>query len=110
MRVLTAAEAQAMEPNLACTAALHSPTTGVIDSHAYMLALQGEAEHAGAMFVFSSPVLAGRVTGDGIEIEVGGADPMQLGCALLINSAGLHAPSLARKITGMPTQLNPGEY
>jgi L-2-hydroxyglutarate oxidase LhgO len=110
MRLLTAAEAQAMEPNLACTAALHSPATGVIDSHAYMLALQGEAEHAGAAFVFLSPVTAGRITGNGIEIEVGGAEPTRLACNLLVNSTGLRAPSFARSIAGMPSQLIPGEY
>ncbi len=110
MRLLTAAEAKAMEPNLACTAALLSPATGVIDSHAYMLALQGAAEHAGAAFVFLSPVAGGRASGDGIEIEVGGAEPMRLGCNLLVNSTGLRAPSFARKITGMPSQLIPGEY
>ena len=110
MRLLTAAEARAMEPNLHCTAALHSPSTGVVDSHAYMLALQGEAEHAGAVFVFYSPVTGGRVTEDGVEIEVGGAEPMRLGCNLLVNSAGLHAPALARSIAGMPSQLIPGEY
>ena len=49
MRVLTAAEAIAMEPNLRCTSALLSPATGIIDSHAYMLALQGDAENAGAV-------------------------------------------------------------
>jgi L-2-hydroxyglutarate oxidase LhgO len=110
MRVLTAAEAQAMEPNLACTGALLSPTTGVVDSHAYMLALQGEAEHAGAMFVFHSPVLSGRADTDGVEIEVGGAEPMALRCRLFVNSAGLHAPALARAIAGMPRQLIPQEY
>ena len=61
MRVLTAAEAIAMEPNLRCTSALHSPATGVIDSHAYMLALQGDAENAGAVCVFLSPVIGARV-------------------------------------------------
>jgi L-2-hydroxyglutarate oxidase LhgO len=110
MRLLTAGEARAMEPNLQCTAALLSPTTGVLDSHACMLALQGEAEHAGAVFVFHSPVTGGRVIEDGVEIEVGGAEPMQLGCNLLVNSAGLHAPALARSIAGMPSQLIPGEY
>jgi L-2-hydroxyglutarate oxidase LhgO len=110
MRLLTAAEARAMESNLSCTAALHSPTTGVIDSHAYMLALQGEAEHAGAAFVFHSPVSGGRATDNGTEIEVGGAEPMRLGCNLLVNSAGLHAPSFARSIVGMPSQLIPREY
>jgi L-2-hydroxyglutarate oxidase LhgO len=82
MRVLSAAEARAMEPNLSCTAALHSPTTGVIDSHAYMLALRGEAEYAGATFVFHSPVSGGRATDHGVEIEVGGTEPMRLGCAI----------------------------
>ncbi len=110
MRVLTAAEAIALEPNLACTGALFSPATGVVDSHAYMLALQGEAEHAGAMFVFHSPVLSGQVTAEGVEIAVGGAEPMRLACRLFINSAGLHAPKLARGIAGMPRQLIPQEY
>jgi L-2-hydroxyglutarate oxidase LhgO len=110
MRVLTAAEARALEPNLACTSALLSPTTGVVDSHAYMLALQGDAEHAGAVFVFHSPVTGGRVTESGVELAAGGADPMRLRCRLFINSAGLHAPELARSIAGMPTQLIPREY
>ncbi len=56
MRILTAAEAQAMEPNLVCTSALLSPSTGIIDSHSFMLALQGDAENASAVLVFLSPV------------------------------------------------------
>ena len=107
MRLLSAADAIAMEPNLSCTAALLSPSTGIVDSHGYMVALQGDAENAGAVFVFHSPVLAGRVVDDGVELDVGGAEPMTLRARLVINSAGLHAPPLARKITGMPSQLIP---
>jgi L-2-hydroxyglutarate oxidase LhgO len=110
MRLLSSAEAVALEPNLACTAALLSPTTGIIDSHSYMLALQGDAENQGAVFVFHSPVRAGRVTDGGIEIEVGGAEPMALSCRLLVNSAGLHAPALARRIEGIPAEAIPSEY
>jgi L-2-hydroxyglutarate oxidase LhgO len=110
MQVLTAAEAMAMEPNLHCTSALHSPATGIIDSHSYMLALQGDAENAGATPVFFSPVLGGRVAGRQIEIEVGGADPMTLRCNLFVNAAGLHAPFLARHIHGMPQDRVPTEY
>lgn len=110
MRVLTAADAIAMEPNLHCTSALFSPVTGIVDSHAFMLALQGDAENAGAVPVFLSPVLAGRVVADGIEINVGGADPMSLRCRLLVNSAGLHAPGLARSIAGMPADRIPVAY
>jgi len=110
MRLLSAAEAIAFEPNLQCTAALLSPATGIIDSHSYMLALQGDAEAQGAMFAFLSPLQRGRVTNDGIELEVGGAEPMKLRCRLLVNSAGLYAPDLARKIAGMPSDRIPPAY
>ena len=110
MRLLTAAEAQAMEPNLQCTGALLSPATGIIDSHSYMLALQGDAERHGAMVAFLSPVKGGR-TGEGsIEIDVGGAGPMELKCRLVVNSAGLQAPALARAMAGMPTDKVPTAY
>ena len=110
MRVLTAAEAIALEPNLVCTSALLSPATGIIDSHAYMLALQGDAENAGAVPVFHSPALGGRVAGRAIEIDVGGVDPMTVRCRLLVNSAGLHAPALAGRIRGMPRDHVPPTY
>ncbi|MBS0519010.1 MAG: NAD(P)/FAD-dependent oxidoreductase [Proteobacteria bacterium] len=110
MRLLSASEARALEPNLHCTAALLSPATGIVDSHGYMLALQGDAESRGAMFAFRSPVERGRTTQDGIELEVGGAEPMKLRCRLLINSAGLHAPALARMIAGMPGDRIPTAY
>jgi L-2-hydroxyglutarate oxidase LhgO len=110
MQVLTAAEAMAMEPNLQCTSALHSPATGIIDSHSYMLALQGDAENAGATPVFFSPMVGGRVAGRRIEVNVGGADPMTLRCNLLVNSAGLHAPFVARHIHGLPQDRVPTGY
>lgn len=110
MRLLDRAEAMALEPNLQCTSALLSSETGIVDSHSYMIALQGDAEAHGAVFVFHSPVAGGRAISDGVEITVGGADPMSLRCRLLVNSAGLHAPALARSIVGMPTQLVPTQY
>lgn len=110
MRVLSAAEAIALEPNLACTSALHSPTTGIIDSHAYMLALQGDAENAGAACVFFSPVVGGRIRDRRIELDVGGADPITLRCRLLVNAAGLTAPELARGLDGMPADRVPTPY
>lgn len=110
MRVLSAQEAIALEPNLSCTSALLSPTTGIIDSHTYMVALQGDAENAGAVPVFFSPVSGGRVAGRRIELDVGGADPMTLRCRLVVNSAGLHAPRLAASIEGMPRDRVPTAY
>ena len=81
-----------MEPTLACTAALLSPSTGIVDSHAYMLALQGEAEAAGALFVFHSPVSGGRAAADGIDARGRRRGADDVARKLLVNSAGLHAP------------------
>ena len=108
--LLSEAQARALEPALTCTAALLSPSTGIVDSHAYMLALQGEAEAAGALFVFRAPVSGGRAEHDGVALDVGGAEPMRLRARVVINAAGLRAPEVARRIAGMPTQLVPTPY
>jgi L-2-hydroxyglutarate oxidase LhgO len=110
MRVLSAAEAIGLEPNLSCTSALLSPMTGIIDSHAFMLALQGDAENAGAVAAFFSPVAGGRVVRGGVEIDVGGAELITLRCRLLINSTGLHAPWFASRVAGMPAGRIPTAY
>jgi len=110
MQPLTAAEALKLEPNVRCTAALLSPSTGIVDSHGFMLALQGDTENAGAVLALLSPMLAARASRSGIEVDVGGAEPMTLACDLLVNSAGLHAPALARAISGMPAGLVPTPY
>src|SRR5436853_1451230 len=107
---LSASEAQRLEPELHCVAALLSPSTGIIDSHALMLAYQGEAEDAGAFVALRSPLLSGRVRGDGFELAVGGADPTTIRCRLLVNAAGLFAPSLARTIDGVPPETIPPAY
>jgi len=108
--LLTPAEVARLEPAVRCVAALSSPSTGIIDSHALMLAYQGDAEAAGAMVVFRAPVEGGRVTDDGFALSVGGAEPMELACRYLVNSAGLYAPSLARRIAGIPAASIPRDY
>jgi L-2-hydroxyglutarate oxidase LhgO len=110
MQLLSGNAATQLEPNLHCTAALLSPATGIVDSHSYMLALQGDAEERGAMLAFHSPVQKGRATEAGIEIEVGGAEPMTVRARTLVNSAGLHAPKLAQGIGGMPADKIPSPY
>ena len=72
---LSASQAQRLEPELSCVAALLSPSTGIIDSHALMLAYRGEAEAEGAMIAFRAPVVSGRVHADGFELAVGGDTP-----------------------------------
>jgi len=101
------AEAMAMEPQLQCVAALHSPSTGIIDSHALMRAYLGDAERAGAMLALKSPLTKGVVRADGIELHVAGSEPIL--ATQVVNSAGLRAPSLARCIDGYPAELAPPE-
>jgi len=110
MQLLSGDAARALEPALNCDAALLSPSTGIIDSHAYMLALRGDAEEAGAAFAFHTPLLRAKASAGRIEIETGGEAPMTLACDLLINAAGLGAPAVARGIEGMPTELIPTAY
>lgn len=110
MRLLSGQAACALEPALDCQAALLSPSTGIVDSHALMLSLRGEAEAAGGAFAFHAPLLQARVQGEGIEIDVGGEAPMSLQCRLLINAAGLAATMVARRIDGMPIELIPPAY
>jgi L-2-hydroxyglutarate oxidase LhgO len=107
---LSAAQAQGLEPALDCVAALLSPSTGIVDSHALMLAYQGEAEASGAAIVLRTPILSGIVRHDGFELAIGGDEPGMIRCRYLVNAAGLHAPALARAIAGLPPQTIPRAY
>ncbi len=110
LRLLDQQAALAMEPALACVAALYSPSTGIVDSHALMLALQGDAQAGGADIVFNTPLLKARVTTEGFMLELGGTAQMSLSCRRLINAAGLQAPALARRIDGLAPQSVPDDY
>src|SRR6516164_4414181 len=104
---LSAKQARALEPALVAEQALLSPSTGIIDSHAFMLALRGDAEAHGAMIAFETPVLAGRAAERGLIIETGGPSPMRIAAAHVVNAAGLGAQALARSIDGMPADQIP---
>lgn len=112
LQPLDAAQARALEPALRCAAALLSPSTGIVDSHALMLALLGEAQDHGAMLALRSPVDRIRVqAGSGLVVEVGGDEPMQVQARCVVNSAGLHAQALARRIEGLdPRHVPPSHW
>ena len=107
---LSADQAQALEPALHCVGALLSPSTGIVDSHGLMLALLGDAQAAGAMLALCAPVSGGRITPQGIELDVGGDVPMALRARTVINSAGLHAPALARRFQGLSAVHIPADH
>ncbi len=111
LELIDAAQARRLEPALACVAALRSPSTGIVDSHAFMLALQGDFEAAGGMVAFGASVVGGAVAdGGGIVLNVGGDQPMQIHAACVVNAAGLHAQAVAAALAGMPRALVPPLY
>ncbi|QFR34968.1 FAD-dependent oxidoreductase [Ancylobacter sp. TS-1] len=107
---LTGARARALEPALNAEAALLSPSTGIIDSHALMLAYRGDLEDAGGMIAFNAPILSGEVTAEGFALDVGGAEPMRLSCTHFINAAGHGAVPLARALRGIPAEAVPDAW
>ncbi len=107
LRPLTRPELAELEPEVVSVAGLLSPSTGIVDSHGLMLAYLGDAENHGASLVLNSAVTGGRSSGDAIVLDVGGAEPMQIECQTVVNSAGHGAPPLARRIEGIPPQTIP---
>lgn len=107
LRRLDAAEAIRLEPALSCTAALLSPSTGIIDTHGLMLALLGDLENAGGMLVLDTAVSALRPTPEGVEVLLGQDPEPALRARWVINSAGLEACQVASRIDGLPPQFVP---
>lgn len=111
VNLLTGLEAGAMEPALRCVAALWSPTTGIVDSHGLMLALQGDLESAGGMVALASSLERAIPVAGGFELQVSaGADITPLACRYLVNAAGLHACAVTRTIEGLGPAWQPQPF
>ena len=111
LQPMTGAEARALESEVACVAALLSPSTGVIDSHGLMLALEGHLEAAGGQVVLNTPVQRIGRTADGLyEIVIAGGGAGRITCRKLILSAGLHGSKLARTMNWTGNYRPPETY
>ncbi|MDO8277055.1 MAG: NAD(P)/FAD-dependent oxidoreductase, partial [Burkholderiaceae bacterium] len=108
LTLLTREQAQALEPRLECVAAVHSPSTGIVDSHALMLALQGDLENAGGLVALHSALGRASAEPGGIVLET--TDGTQLRAATVVNAAGLHAQALARRFEGLDASHVPPAY
>jgi L-2-hydroxyglutarate oxidase LhgO len=106
--LLTREQARALEPQLECVAAVHSPSTGIIDSHALMLSLQGDFENAGGLTVINSAVAGVFIASDAIKIVM--QDGTEIHTKTLINAAGLSAPLIARSMQGLDAKFVPQAY
>ncbi len=114
IKIISGDEAKELEPQLNCVAAILSSSTGIVDSHGYMLSLLGGFEDAGGMVAYQSPLISAKPVGDnatdGFELEIGGADEMQIQTKLLINCAGMSAPAVAQKIQSLSKDQIPKAY
>lgn len=107
---LSRAQALALEPRLACVGALHSPLTGIVDSHSYLIALLGQAERHGATLITTTRVTGLRSAADGgLLISINDSDPT-LRANVVVNSAGLYAPAVAGLLRELPSQYLPRAY
>ena len=108
LSLLSRSEALALEPQLDCVAALLSPCTGIIDSHALMLSLQGDIEAAGGVVVLNCAVAHANIADSAIDLIVN--DGSHLRAGTVVNAAGLQAQSMARQFSGLAAQHVPASH
>lgn len=111
LRRLGAAEVAELEPALRCTAALYSPSTGIVDSHGLMLSLQGDIERSGGLVVCRTRVLGGQCREGSWQLRIGiGAHCGSLTASHVINCAGLGAQEVARGLGVPESRIPPLHY
>jgi L-2-hydroxyglutarate oxidase LhgO len=110
--MLSQSQAQAMEPALTCEAALWSPSTGIVDSHALMLSYLGDFENAGGLLALNSHFESAQVVYEAgtAKFVIRTRDGTELLANQVINATGLTAPNVAQKFEGMDTQRLPKAY
>jgi len=106
-KLIDGAAARAMEPALNCVAALHSPETGIVDSHSFMRALQGDLEDRGGAIAFNTKVERQIHTQAGWVVRFSGSESGELAVDVVVNSAGLGAKTLARHTEDYPQDRVP---
>jgi L-2-hydroxyglutarate oxidase LhgO len=107
---LSAADVARLEAAVTGVCGLLSPSTGILDTHEYLLALQGDLEAAGGLVVLGTPVERATVTSRGFQVQCGGAEPLAIDCDVFVNAAGLRAPDLAGRIDALPPAQVPTAY
>lgn len=103
-------EVRAIEPEVSCVKAFVSASTGIVDSHALMLALQGDLEAAGGMIAFETPVEAGVLRDGAIVLTTGGNEAAEVTARIVVNAAGHFAPKLLGLIEGFPVAHIPHQF
>lgn len=98
---LTPSDVRALEPEVTAVRGLLSPSTGIVDAQALMLALRGDIEAAGGALALATPVLRGAAEVGAIRLETGGAAPDAIRARHVVLAGGLGSAPLARAIAGV---------
>jgi L-2-hydroxyglutarate oxidase LhgO len=107
VRLISGSEAQKLEPEVRSSAALLCPTSGILDQHPYMLALEGDFQNAGGILVCDCRVESVSRLGDGFLVKTAGAAATEIEARFVVNSAGLGAVDLLQRIEGYPAARIP---
>lgn len=108
---LEAGEIGHLEPEVSCAAGLLSPSTGIVDPDELMLGLLADLEAHGGSLVLETSVTGVRSVPNGLMITIRcRADEDFVVARHVINSAGLAAVDLARRIDGYPAGLIPDAH
>ncbi len=100
VEMIDAAAAQRFEPNVECIAALHVPTSGIIEPIRYVEKLQQLAKEHGTEFLYGTEVRSIQPNAKGFEvtIQTKGYEPYTFHTDMLINAAGLFADDIAKMV------------
>jgi L-2-hydroxyglutarate oxidase LhgO len=98
---LTSRDVAELEPEVRCVAALHSPSSGIVDVPALMLALRADIESSGGHIVLNTALVRAEVISGGFAVMLADPSPLRVTCRALVNSAGLEAAAVAARIAGL---------
>jgi len=107
VRLLTPAQLQAFEPQIHTIGGLISEETGIIDAHGFCHSLAQNIEQAGGIIALNTPYLRAETHPHGFDIHIGGQDPAIIRSRFLVNSAGLAAAQVARRVQGLASPFCP---
>ena len=109
---LSERETKALEPQLRATAALLSPSTGIVSAHEYMLSMVADIEGSGGLLSVGSRVTSAQKSEGGYRLQITTLDDerFEVGARLVINAAGLSSQSVAASLQDFPLDRIPERY
>lgn len=109
---LSSADVASVEPEIRCTRALFSASTGIVDAHGFMAALEAEASAMSATFAYHSQFVSAQKVGAVFVVvaEDKSGDRSELTCSFIFNCAGHGAYSVARGVIDFPAHKLPPRY